>query len=181
MASIITIPLSEGDNYISFTSSSVNTIGDILTSSMIKDKITKFIKYHPIFGEIPIIDSDHIEGGIGYYLYITISGNIIYDGVEDYHVTFDQLRSRILNGWNLLATGNNILTIPSWCNIVDANTGLSVTQLEPTKAYWIFSYDCIKPKFGTESVLFLIGAIGTVLFTIYLLREFRIIGKPMKG
>lgn len=176
----ITIPLSEGENYISFPSSSTNTIGDILTSSTIKDKITKFIKYHPILGEIPILDSDYIEEGIGYYLYITISGSIIYDGITDFHVTFDQLKSKILNGWNLLATGNNTITIPSWCNVIEANTGIHTIQLEPMKAYWINYDDCIQPTLGTESVLYLFGAIGTVLFSIYLLREFRIIGTPMK-
>ena len=178
---MVTILLTEGDNFLSFPSSSTNTIGDILTSSTIKDKITKFIKYHPILGEIPITDSDHIEEGIGYYIYIIISGSIIYDSIEDYQVTFDQLKLRILNGWNLLATGNNILIIPSWCNVIDANTGLPTTQLEPTKAYWINSTECIQPTFDAESVLYLFGAIGTILFTIYLLREFRIIGKPMKG
>ena len=177
---LITIPLSEGYNYISFPSSSVNTIGDILTSSTIKDNITKFIKYHPILGEIPITDSDYIEEGIGYYLYITISGSMIYDSITDYQVTFNQLKSRILKGWNLLATGNNILILPSWCNVVEANTGLPATQLEPTKAYWINYDECLQPTFGAESVLYFIGAVGTVLFTIYLLREFRIIGKPMK-
>ena len=178
---LITILLNEGNNYISFPSSSTSTIGDILTSSTIKDKITKFIKYHPILGEIPITDSDYIEEGIGYYLYITISGIIIYNGITDYQITFDQLKSRILNGWNLLATGNNILILPSWCNVIDANTGLPVTQLEPANAYWINFTDCIKPTFGTGSALYIIGAIGTILFTIYLLKEFRIIGgKPMK-
>ena len=52
--------------------------------------------------------------------------------------------------------------------------------LKPNKAYWINFVDCIKPTFGAESVLYFIGAVGTVLFTIYLLREFRIIGRPMK-
>lgn len=174
------ITLIEGGNFISFPSASRDTFGDILASSMIKDKITKFAKYHPILGEIPITDSNHIEEGIGYYLYITIPGSIIYDSIGDYHITFDQLKSRILKGWNLLSTGNNTITLPSWCSIIEANTGLHVTKLEPMKAYWINYDDCVKPTFGTESVLYIIGAIGSVLFTIYLLREFRIIGKPMK-
>lgn len=176
----ITIPLVQGVNFLSFPSSSTNTIGDILTSSTIKDKITKFIKYHPILGEIPILDSDYIEEGIGYYLYITISESIIYEGITDFYITFDQLKSRILKGWNLLSTGNNTIIIPSWCNVIDANTGLNTTQLEPMKAYWINYDNCRQPTFDVESTLFVIGAIGTVLFTIYLLREFKIIGKPMK-
>lgn len=171
------IVLTEGDNFISFPSTSADTFGDILTSSMIKDKITKFVKYHPILGEIPVTDSDFIEEGIGYYLYITIPGSIIYDSTGDYYITFNQLKSRILKGWNLLATGNNTITLPSWCNVIEANTGIHVSQLEPMKAYWINYDDCLQPTFNT---LYIIGAIGTVLFTIYLLREFRIIGKPMK-
>jgi hypothetical protein len=176
----IVIPLTEGYNFISFPSASVYAFGDILTSSTIKDKITKFIKYHPILGEIPILDSDHIEEGIGYRLYITIPGSIIYESIGDYYITFDQLKSRILKGWNLLATGNNTIILPSWCNVIDANTGIYATRLEPMKAYWINYDDCLQPTFNAESALYVIGAIGTVLFTIYLLREFRIIGKPMK-
>ena len=173
------IVLTEGDNFISFPSTSAYTFGDILTSSMIKD-ITKFVKYHPILGEIPISDSDHIEEGIGYYLYITIPGSIIYDSIRDYYITFDQLKSRILKGWNLLAAGNNTITIPSWCNVIEANTGIHTSRLEPMKAYWINYDDCLQPTFNVESALYIIGAVGTVLFTMYLLREFRIIGKPMR-
>jgi hypothetical protein len=176
----ITIPLVQGDNYISFPSSSADTIGDILTSSTIKDKITKFAKFHPILGQIPIIDSDHIEEGIGYYLYITIPGSIIYDSTGDYYTTLGRFESRILKGWNLLATGSNTLILPSWCNVIDANTGIPATQLEPTKAYWINYDDCTQPRFTAGSALYFIGAIGTVLFTVYLLREFRIIGQPVK-
>src|SRR3990167_8117051 len=106
------IILTEGYNFISFPSASANTFGDILTPSTIKDKITKFVKFHPILGEIPITDSDYIEEGIGYRLYITMPGSIIYDSIGDYYITFDQLKSRILKGWNLLATGNNTITIP---------------------------------------------------------------------
>lgn len=173
------IVLTKGNNFISFPSASTNTFGDILTSSMIKDKITKFVKYHPILGEIPVTDSDYIEEGIGYIIYIIIPGSVIYDSIGDYYITFDQLKSRILKGWNLLAAGNNTIILPSWCNVIDANTGLRATQLEPMKAYWINSDDCSQPTFNAESALYVIGAIGTILFTIFLLRKFRIIGKPM--
>lgn len=174
------IVLTEGYNFISFPSASADTFGDILTSSTIKDKITKFIKYHPILGEIPVTDSDYIEEGIGYYISITIPGSIIYDSIGDYYITFDQLKSKILKGWNLLATGNNTIILPSWCNVIEANAGIHTNQLKPMKAYWINYDDCLQPTFNTESALYVIAAIGTVLFTIYLLREFRIIGKPMK-
>lgn len=174
------IDLTEGDNFISFPSASADSFGDIFTSSTIKDEITKFVKYHPILGEIPVSDSEHIEEGIGYHIYITIPGSIIYDSIGDYYITFDQLKSRILKGWNLLATGNNTIILPSWCNVIDANTRFPAIQLEPKKAYWINYDDCTKPIFNAGSVLSIMGAIGTVLFTIYLLREFSIIGKPMK-
>lgn len=176
----ITIPLAQGDNFLSFPSSSTNTFGDIFTSSTIKDKITKFVKYHPILGEISVSDSDHIEEGIGYHMYITIPGSIIYDSIGDYYITFDQLKSRILKGWNLLATGNNTIILPLWCEVIDANTRLPTTILEPKNAYWINSDACIKPVFNAGTALTIMSSIGTVLFTIYLLREFRIVGKPMK-
>lgn len=175
-----TIPLVQGENFLSFPSASTDSFGYILTSSTIKDNISNFYKYHPILGPIPVMDTDHIEEGVGYHLYSTISGNIIYDSTGDFYITIGRFESRILKGWNLLATGSNTIILPSWCNIIDANTGIPVTQLEPTKAYWINYDDCTQPRFGAESALAFIGAIGTVLFTVYLLREFKIIGKPMK-
>ena len=171
----IEIPITEGDNYISFPASSADNFGTILTSSIMKDKITKFIKYNPILLEIPITDSDHIEEGVGYYLYSTIPGNIIYNSTGNYLITFDNFKSKILKGWNLLATGNNTLTLPSWCQVLDASTSMPVIILEPKKAYWVNFTDCIKPTFDINSALTIIGAVGTILFTIYLLKEFKII------
>jgi len=171
----ITIPLVQGDNFISFPASSANTFGDIFTSSTVRDEISNFYKYHPILGPIPVMDTDHIEECIGYHLYITIPGNIIYDSTGDFYTTLGRFESRILKGWNLLATGSNTIILPSWCNVIDAKTGIPATQLEPTKAYWINSEDCSQPRFNAGSALYFIGAIGTVLFTVYLLREFKII------
>ena len=176
-----TIPLVQGDNFISFPSASTDIFGDILASSTIKDQITTFTKYDPILGkEIGILYSGHIEEGIGYHIYTNVSGSIIYDSIGDYYITFDQLKSRILKGWNLLATGNNTIIAPLWCNIIDANTRLPTTQIEPKKAYWISYDNCIKPTYNIDSALYVISAIGTILFTVYLLRKFRIIGKPMQ-
>lgn len=174
------IVLREGNNFISFPSASASNFGDILTSSTIKDKISNFYKYHPILGQIPVLDTDYIEEGIGYHLYSTIPGSIIYDSTGDFHITLSQFESRILRGSNLLATGSNTIILPSWCYITDANTGIHATQLEPMRAYWVNYDDCSQPKLNAESALAVIGAIGTVLFTVYLLREFKIIGKPMK-
>jgi hypothetical protein len=176
----ITIPIIQGDNFFSFPSSSANTIGDILTSSTIINGISNFYKYHPILGQIPVLNADYIEAGIGYHLYSTISANIIYDGTEDFYITLSQFESRILRGWNLLATGSNTIILPSWCNVIDANTGIPTLILEPTKAYWINSDDCSQPTFDARSLLYLIGSVGTVLFTIHLLKEFKIIGKSNK-
>jgi len=175
MAETIQISLDEGDNFISFPANSADNFGTILAGSGIKNNILKFIKYHPILGEIPITDSDYIEEGIGYYLYITISGNIIYDSTGEYIVTFESFKSKILKGWNLLATGNNTLILPNWCNVLDANTSLPVTQLDPKKAYWVNYDDCIEPIFTIGSAITAITVISTVLFTYWLLKEFKIV------
>ena len=70
----IEIPLTLGDNFISFPATSTSTINEILTLSGIKANISKFIKWDSIQQkEIPIdIDGiEYIEEVRGYYLHIT--------------------------------------------------------------------------------------------------------------
>jgi len=62
MVAPIQISLNEGDNFISFPANSADNFGTILTGSGIKDNILKFVKYHPILGEIPIDDSERLYG-----------------------------------------------------------------------------------------------------------------------
>lgn len=174
-----TISLIAGRNYISFPATFSENFGTIFTTSGIKSNIIKFFTYDSILGYTDVSDFEYIDKGRGYILDIDVPGDIIYAGIE-YTMTFDELRSHLLPaGWNLVGAGSNIITPLSWCRILDPHYNV-VTQLEPTKAYWINYDDCLQPTFNTESVLYVIAAVGTVLFTIYLLREFRIIGKPMK-
>lgn len=180
---IINIPIHIGDNYISFPATDpTENFETILTNSQIKNSILDFTKYDPILLKMISINYlyDYIEEGVGYYIYSISEGNITYDGIP-YILTFDQLKSKILKGWNLLATGDNTIILPSWCYVIDANTRLNVTQLEPKKAYWINSDDCLQPTFNAESALYVIGAIGSILLTVYFLREFRIIGEPLRN
>ncbi len=180
---IVDIPIHIGANYISFPAiDPTENFETIFTNSQIKTNILDFTKYDPILQKMVPISYlyDHIEEGVGYYIYSTSEGNIIYDGLP-YTLTFDQIKSKILYGWNLLATGDNTITSPTWCNIIDANTRINVIQLEPKNAYWINSHDCIKPVFNTDSVLYVVGAVGSVLLVVYFLREFRIIGKPLRN
>lgn len=179
-----TILLNIGDNFISFPATSISTINEILTSSGIKGNISKFIKWDSIQQkEVPVaIDgTEYIEEGRGYYLYTTSPGTIIYDGIE-YSMTFDQFRSRIVQGWNLLGTGSNTAIPSAWCKITDPITLLPVTILQPNYSYWVHYDECIQPiqpSIGSSS-LTAIATIGTILFTYYLLMKFRIIGKPLK-
>mgnify|MGYP003394261201 CR=1 FL=1 len=178
----IEIPLAQDDNYISFPATSPYNFETIFTSSGIINNIPEngFIKFNPVTQSLePVKYTEHIEKGVGYDLYVNSPTSLIYDGTE-YTMTFDELKSHLLpTGWNLVGVGSNIITPLSWCRIFDHHYNV-VTQLEPKNAYWINYDDCVKPTFNTESVLYIVGALGTVLFTIYLLREFRIIGKPMK-
>ena len=174
----ITIPLMAGRNYISFSAISSDNFGTIFTG--IKANIIKFFTYDPVSGWTDVSDFEYIDEGRGYILDMATPGNIItYDGIE-YALTFNQLKSRLIEGLNLVGPGYVPIIPPNWCRVLNADTNFPVTQLEPNKSYLIYYNDCIKPTVGVESVLGVIGAIGTILFTIYLLREFRIIGKPIK-
>lgn len=178
----ITIPLAQGDNFISFPATSPDNFDTIFTSSGIINDIQEngFTRFNPIKQSMePVKYIEHIEKGVGYDLYVNSPTTLIYSGTE-YTMTFDELQSRLLPGWNLVGTGYNIITPLSWCKILDPYYNV-VTQLKPMNAYLIYNNDCIRPIFNVESVLYVIGAIGTVLFTIYLLKEFKIIGKPVKG
>ena len=170
----IHIPLTLGDNFISFPATSTGTINEILTSSGVKANISKFIKWDSIQQKEISIDIDgieYIEEGRGYYLYITSPGTIIYEGTE-YTITFEQFKSRIVQEWNLLGTGKDIIIPQTWCKIVDPITSLPVTILQPNHSYWINYDECTKP---TTSAVVTIGIIASVLVTISILKQFKIL------
>lgn len=178
----ITIPLIQGDNYISFSAISPDNFETIFTGAGIINNIPEngFMKFNPITqSQEPVKYTEYIQKGVGYDLYFDspIPTNLIYSGNE-YTMTFDELRNSLLPEWNLIGIGSNIITPLDWCRILDHHYD-PVTSLIPGNAYWIYQGDCIKPTINVESTLYWIGAIGTILFTIYLLRKFRIVGKPM--
>lgn len=190
---LITIPLVLGQNYISFPASSTYNFRKIFTDSGVMDNIATdtlenkmLYRYDPIFkNDWVLIDIDlgFIEKGEGYYLYVTSvpPGVITYDGVE-YVITFDQFKSRILRGWNILGVGKDPIVVQTWCKILDPMTMTPVTILEPKHSYLVNYDECIQP--GTPSIgsasMGAIVAIGAILGTYYLLREFSIIGKPLE-
>lgn len=166
----ITIPLKIGPNYISFPATSTENFGNILAG--IKDIIEivndtrLFYRYDPILPPywLPVDDIDFIEQGRGYYISVTSPGELTYEGVE-YYLTIEQLRSRILRGWNLVGTGSNALSMTKWCKVIDPTTGFPIAQLEPTKSYWVDYYDCVEPV--TEPIL-LIASAGLLVSIISL-------------
>lgn len=170
----IEIPLTIGDNYVSFRATSVSSINEILTSSGIKVNISKFIKWDSIQQkEVPVVTdgAEYIEEGRGYYLFITSPGTIIYDGTE-YSMTFDQFKSRIVQDWNLLGTGKDIIVPQAWCKIVDPITSLPVTILQPDHSYWVNYDECTK---HTTSAGTTIGIIASALVIIAILKQFKIL------
>ncbi len=178
----ITIPLVEGNNYISFPGTSPDNFETIFTAAGIIDNIPEngFMTFNPITQLTePVKYTEHIQKGVGYDLYFSSSvpTDLIYTGTE-YTMTFDELNSSLLPGWNLVGVGSNTVIPQDWCKVLDPYRNI-VTILQPTNAYWIYQGDCIKPTFDTGTALFLVGAVGTVLFTIYLLGKFRIVGKPI--
>lgn len=134
----IEIPLTSGYNYISFRATSSMTINEILTSSGIKSYTTSFTKWdsvQQIYLNVDINNIEYIEEGRGYCIYITSPGTIAYEGTE-YSMIFDQFRSRIVQGWNLLGTGKDVIFPQAWCKIIDPITRLPVTILSPNYSYW---------------------------------------------
>lgn len=182
----VEIPLTEGDNYLAFpaTSTLYRNFRELFIDSGMINNVDTLYKYEPMRGEnIPVdIDANYIEEGRGYILRIFSSTtpipSIKYEGIEyTIPMTFDLLRSMLLRGLNLVGIGSTTITLTNWCRAIDGKTWSPVTQLEPKKAYWIYYDECIQPRYGIESAITVIGAIGTVLFTYWLLREFKIVGK----
>lgn len=185
-----TIPLIQGQNYISFPASSVYNFRTIFTDSGIINDIgtdafqnKMFYRYDPILNNYILVDLDlgHIEQGKGYYLYVTSlsPGAIVYDNVIEYVVTFDQFKSRIVKGWNLLGVGKDSIVPQTWCKILDPTTMTPVTILETKRSYLVNYDECIQPDVPSvgSSSFAAIAAIGTILFAYYMLTKLGIVGK----
>lgn len=148
-----TISLIAGPNHISFPATSSDNFGTIFTMSGIKANIIRFLTHDPILGYTDVSDFEYIDKGRGYILDITAPGDIIYDGIE-YILTFDQLKSRLVEGLNFVGPGSVPITPPYWCIVRDIDS-VPVTKLEPMNAYLIYYDNCLQPTFNAESALYI--------------------------
>lgn len=182
---MVQIPLHVGDNYISFPEAPAISMNfrQIFTDLVINNigidtsGNRKFYKFNPILNNFTIVDLDleYIEEGRGYLLIAkpidTIIPSIIYDSIKySIPMTFDRLKSMLLQGWNLVSTNSDILTPPNWCNLIDANTRLPATKLEPKNAYWIRYDSCIEYGIGAELIL---NSVVSILFLYVMLKELK--------
>lgn len=172
----VQIQLQEGDNFISFPASYNDSIGALFRACGITNVTMFKFDFTGNYVQITDFDLEYIEGGRGYLLQTSADTSIFlisYSG-EEYIITFDQFMSNLLRGWNLVGTGNNTIILQNWCKVLDPKSLNRVIQLDPKKAYLVNYEDCIKPEYGIGSTITVIGAVGTVLFTIYLMREFKL-------
>lgn len=176
----ITIPLFQGINYISFPALSSYNFRTLFTDSGIINNISidpsqnkKFYRYDPILGDYILIDLDfgYIEQGKGYLLFMEFPQIIIYDGGE-YTMTFEQFKSRIIKGWNLLGVGKDIIIPQSYCTILDPATMFPVTILEPKHSYLVNYDECIMPdrSYGTT-----IAIVASSLVAFAILKQFKVL------
>ena len=175
----ISIQLGSGENWISFPEGSSDNFDTIFRRSGISTSTTIVYQYNPITaGFVQINLSSNIKEGKGYHILSTSPGTISYNGTPyEMKMTFDVLRTSLMNGYNLVGTDNNIINISNydWCKIVDAQTNFAVKELLPMKAYWVFyPDDCKMPSFGIDLQTKL--AIVGLSITIYL-----VFGKDIKN
>lgn len=163
----ISISLITGRNYISFPATSTDNFGTIFIVSGIKDNIILFQTYDTILGNFTLIsDFEYIEPGRGYIIDVISPGTITYDGIE-YTLSFDQFKSRLIEGWNLVGTGSNSIYIPGWCKILDPITNFPVTKIDSTRSYWVNYFNCLEPKTETVILISAIG-LGIALLSLYI-------------
>ncbi len=178
----ITIQLVQGKNYISFPASSESNFRTIFTDSgMINDigidtsQNKMFYRYDPISDNYVLIDLDleYIEQGKGYYLYISSiqPGDIIYEGTE-YTMTFEQFKSQIIEGWNLLGVGKDTIVTQLYCKIYDPKTMIPVIILEPKHSYLVNYDNCMMPTISYGNI---IGVTASFLVAVAVLKQFKII------
>lgn len=182
----ITINIIQGRNYISFPAISSDNFGKIFTDSGIKASIQQFSTYNPILNDwlyiistipaipipqVDISDTEYIDKGRGYILDISTSGQIIYSG-EEYILTFNDIRSMLVEGWNLIGIGSLAVTSSNWCRIVDAaDPGFPISQLQPGKAYWISYNNCQPPIVDPLILIFGTGLAISILSLWITLRK----------
>lgn len=152
----ISIPITLGENWISFPEDSSDNLSTIFTKSGVGNIITTVYQYNSITSgyEVTSLQSLVIEGR-GYHIISTGNGTISYMGTPyKRKMTFDTISKSLMRGWNLVGTDNDTIDISNndWCKITDAQINFAVTELVPGKAYWIFSDDCRQPKLGLDTL-----------------------------
>jgi hypothetical protein len=165
----VSIPITTGENWISFPEDSSDNLSTIFTKSGIANSISTVYQYNSITSgyEITSLQSLVIEGR-GYHIIASGNGTISYMGTPyKRKLTFDILSQSLMRGWNLIGTDNNTIDISnnSWCKVTDAQANFAVTELVPGKAYWIYSEDCNRPMLGLD-MLTKVSIVG-VLITGY--------------
>lgn len=152
----ISIPITIGENWISFPEDTTDNLSTIFTKSGLGSSIITVYQYNSITSgyEIVNLQSLVIEGR-GYHIIASGNGTISYMGTPFVRkMTFDILTSSLMRGWNLIGTDNNTIDISnySWCKVSDAQANFTVTELVPGKAYWIFFDDCKKTMLGLDTL-----------------------------
>jgi hypothetical protein len=152
----VSIPITIGENWISFPEDSSDNLNTIFTKSGILNSISTVYQYNSITPgyEVTNLQSLVIEGR-SYHIISTGNGTISYMGTPyKKKMTFDEISKSLMRGWNLIGTDNNTIDISnnSWCKISDAQANFAVTELVPGKAYWIYSDDCKRPALGLDTL-----------------------------
>ena len=152
----ISIPIVQGENWISFPEDSTDNLNIIFTKSGLGSSITTAYQYNSITSgyDIVSLQSLVIEGR-GYHIISTGNGTISYMGTPyKRKMTFDIISKSLMRGWNLVGTDNNTIDVSNndWCKITDAQANFAVTELVPGKAYWIFFDDCKRPVLGLDTL-----------------------------
>lgn len=153
----IEIPLTKGQNWISFPEKSADNLDTIFRHSGIERNIAGMFEYDSISSNFLSVNLlSNFGEGIGYHIIANESSTIIYDGTPfETKMTFDTLRLLLMRGWNLIGTDDNIINLNdryNWCRVTDPVTNFGVTQLVPKKAYWIYYDDCQPPKVGLDTL-----------------------------
>lgn len=161
----ITIPLQQGINYISFPATSTSDFLSIFTNSTMLNNITVggFNRFDPISQQLQTVPyTEYIAMGMGYNISVSTQSAIVYEGTE-YALQFSDLESLLVQGWNLIGTGNNVISLPNWCDVRVPSTNSPVTRLLPKFAYWV-NYDyCQQPVINPMLAIFGAGLMISIL------------------
>lgn len=170
----ITIPLQEGQNYISFPATSTDNFQTIFTNSGIINNVTAFNRFDAFEqAPVPLDYSEYIMKGTGYYIEVKSLGTIAYTGTP-YILSFNDIQSKLVLGQNLIGPGSDSITPETWCKIIDPTTNLQVSILQPKHAYWILFDNCnLVSTTNVNTFNAVITGLGLLISAIFLWIELR--------